>query len=234
MTETNEYQIFEKAVSQMESAAVNFAYRCIKDGQVRKSYISQTQLLAQEYRKKVLSSKITAKDAANQVHQIRNEILEAQRLRSSDIGRAKAISLKKTGLTMDDLAAKYSKKKFGKAFLSLTENQKNLVYLEIIESSGRPRPSVNAAAVRYSALGRGLLIVTIGISIYNIASADDKVTATAREGVVIGGGFAGGAAGGAVAGLACGPGAPLCVAVGVFLGGALGAMGADVSFGWFF
>ena len=52
--------------------------------------------------------------------------------------------------------------------------------------------------------------------------------------MVLGGGFAGGAAGGAIAGLACGPGAPICVTLGVFVGGALGALGADVSFGWFF
>ena len=46
--------------------------------------------------------------------------------------------------------------------------------------------------------------------------------------------FAGGAAGGALAGLACGPGVPLCVTVGVYVGGALGALGADYSFGWLF
>nr|MDC2855380.1 hypothetical protein [Ningiella sp. W23] len=112
--------------------------------------------------------------------------------------------------------------------------QKNQVYLEIIESSGRPRPAVNSAAQKYTKLGRGLLLVTLGVAVYNIAVADDKAKATAREGVVIGGGFAGGAAGGVLAGLACGPGAPVCVTVGVFVGGALGALGADVSFGWFF
>ena len=52
--------------------------------------------------------------------------------------------------------------------------------------------------------------------------------------MVLGGGFAGGAAGGAIARLACGPRAPICVTVGVFVGGALGALGADVSLGWFF
>lgn len=86
----------------------------------------------------------------------------------------------------------------------------------------------------YSKLGRGLLVATIGVAIYNIAIAEDMVTATAREGVIIGGGFAEGAAGGAVAGLTCGPGALVCVTIGVFVGGALGALGADFTFGWFF
>ncbi len=78
------------------------------------------------------------------------------------------------------------------------------------------------------------MVVTLGIAVYNVAVAEDKGKAVAHEGVVLGGGFAGGAAGGALAGLACGPGAPVCVTLGVFVGGALGAMGADVSFGWLF
>ncbi|BBA32787.1 uncharacterized protein sS8_0822 [Methylocaldum marinum] len=78
------------------------------------------------------------------------------------------------------------------------------------------------------------MVVTIGVAVYNIALAEEKAKATAREGVIIGGGLAGGAAGGAVAGLVCGPGAPVCVTVGVFVGGALGALGADFMFGWIF
>lgn len=50
---------------------------------------------------------LSAEEAARQVQSIRNEILVAQRLQSSDIGRAKAVSLKKTGLTLDELLNKY-------------------------------------------------------------------------------------------------------------------------------
>lgn len=145
-----------------------------------------------------------------------------------------AIKLKKTGLTFTELTEKYAQNKFRTSFKNLSVVNQNQVYLEIINSSGRPRPSMNAAASRYSKLGRGLLVVTVGIAIYNITVAEDKVRATAREGVILGGGFAGGAAGGAAAGLACGPGAPLCVTVGVFIGGALGALGSDFTFGWLF
>lgn len=233
MNQNYDRDMLEVSLSQTESTAFNFAQRYTNDGKVRQSYISQTRKLSQEYRARVSAGSISAEDAAKEVQSIRNEILEAQRLRSSDIGRAKAISLKKTGLTLDDLTTKYAKEKFKKPFTDLPVHQKNLVYSEIIDSSGRPRPSVNAAARRYSALGRGLLVVTIGIAIYNITTADNKARATVREGVIIGGGFAGGAAGGAVAGLACGPGAPVCVTVGVFVGGALGALGADLSFGWY-
>lgn len=234
MNQTYDRSLLEASLSQMESAALNFAHRFINDGKVRTSYINQTRKLAQEYRAKVGSGAITPEAAAHQVQQIRNQILEAQRLRTSDLGKAIAVNLKKTGLTLSELTDKYAKSMFGKSFLSLPDANQNKVYLEIIESSGRPRPSMNATAGKYSALGRGLLVVTIGAAVYNIAVAEDKVTATAREGVIIGGGFAGGAAGGALAGLACGPGAPVCVTVGVFVGGALGALGADFTFGWLF
>ncbi|AVS61429.1 hypothetical protein C8241_06575 [Paracidovorax avenae] len=224
----------ETALSQLESASANFAQRFLKDGRVRQSYIEQTRRLSQEYRARVVSGALSPQEAATQVQSIRNEILEVQRLRSSDIGRAKAIQLKKVGLSLEALTEKYAKDKFGKSFAQMATNERNLVYLEIIDSSGRPRPSVNAAARRYTTLGRGLVFVSLGAAVYNVAMADDKARAVAREGVVIGGGFAGGAAGGALAGLACGPGAPVCVTLGVFVGGALGALGADVSFDWVF
>jgi len=226
--------VLEGALSQMESTATNFAQRFINDGKVRTSYISQTKRLAQEYRSNVASGSITAEKAAQQIQAMRNEILEAQRLRTSDIGKALAIKLKTAGLTLPELTEKYAQNKFGSSFIKLSPANKNKVYLEIIDSAGRPRPSMNATANKYSKLGRGLLVVTMGVALYNIATAQDKLKATARESAVIGGGFVGGAAGGAAAGLACGPGAPVCITLGVFIGGALGALGADFTFGWFF
>jgi hypothetical protein len=198
------------------------------------SYINQTRKLAEEYRTRVSAGKISTAEAANQVQTIRNQILEAQRIRTSDLGKAIAVKLKKTGLTLTELTEKYAQSKFGQSFTNLSAANQNKVYLEIIDGSDRPRPSMSLAASKYSKLGRGFLVVTVGIAIYNIAVAEDKSKASAREGVIIGGGFAGGAAGGALAGLACGPGAPVCVTVGVFVGGALGALGADFTFGWLF
>ena len=45
-----------------------------------------------------------------------------------------------------------------------------------------------------------------------------------------GAGIGGGMAAGMMAGLACGPGAPVCVTLGAFIGGALAAAGADSYF----
>lgn len=226
--------LFEKSIYQMESAAFNFAQRCINDSSIRPQYISQTRKLSAEYRAKVASGAISAEAAAKTINTIRNEILESSRLRSSDIGRSAAVDLKKTGLTFTDLVTKYAKQRYGKSFSNLTPPQKNIVYHDIIASAGRSRVSVNSAARGISNLGRGLLFITLSIAVYNVATAEEKGKALVREGAVISGGFAGGAAGGAVAGLACGPGAPVCVTLGVFIGGALGAYGANLSFGWFF
>lgn len=234
MSNADDRNELEVSLTVMESEALNFAYRFINDGNVRISYINQTKMLAQEYRKKVTSGAMPPKEAALQVYELRNQIMEAQRLRTSDIGRAKAVNLKHTGLDLSELTEKYAQRKFDTSFLKLSPAHQNQVYLEIIESSGRARPSVNTAANRLSNLGKGLLVVTVGIAIYNITSADNKKKAIAREGAVISGGFVGGAAGGALAGLACGPGAPVCSVMGVFIGGALGAMGADFTFGWVF
>lgn len=234
MNHAYERSPLDVALAQLESVTINFSQRFINDGKVRLSYINQTRKLAAEYRARVRSGTITPVNAANEVHAIRNQILEAQRILTSDLGKAIAVNLKKTGLTLSELTEKYAQSKFGKPFVSLTAANQNHIYLEIIDSAGRPRPAMNATANRYSKLGRGLLFVTIGTAVYNIAVAEDKAKATAREGAVIGVGFAGGAAGGAAAGLVCGPGAPVCVTLGVFVGGALGALGADLTFGWLF
>jgi hypothetical protein len=73
-----------------------------------------------------------------------------------------------------------------------------------------------------------LLYVSLGLSVYNIVTSNNKGLAIEKEIAANGAGIAGGIAGGALAGLACGPGAPVCVTVGAFVGGALAAF----STGW--
>lgn len=73
-------------------------------------------------------------------------------------------------------------------------------------------------------------MLSLGVSVYNIAVADDPGAQAVEEGAVLGGGVLGGMAGGAAAGLVCGPGAPVCVGIGAFVGGALGAFGLSLFF----
>ncbi|BBA32788.1 uncharacterized protein sS8_0823 [Methylocaldum marinum] len=162
MNQVYDRSALEGALSEMESVAMNFAHRFISDGKVRMNYINQTRKLAQEYRTRVTSGAISPEEAAKQVQVIRNQILEAQRLRTSDIGRAIAIKLKNTGLTLTELTEKYAQSKFGTSFSNLSAAKQNKVYLEIIDSSGRARPSMNAAANRLSKLGEGFWSLQLG------------------------------------------------------------------------
>lgn len=77
--------------------------------------------------------------------------------------------------------------------------------------------------MQLSHVGRGLIVLSIAISIYEIYTADNKVSESGRQIAINSSGIVGAAAGGAMAGLMCGPGAPVCVLIGGFVGGALAA-----------
>jgi len=101
---------------------------------------------------------------------------------------------------------------------------------EIVAASGRANPAIMKYLKFGARVGRGLVVLSLAMSIYNVATADDPAQAAKREGAIWGAGILGGAATGAVAGLVCGPGAPACVPVAAFIGGALAAFG--VSYAW--
>ncbi|EMR38433.1 hypothetical protein [Vibrio harveyi] len=116
-----------------------------------------------------------------------------------------------------------------KHFNDLTLEQKNKVYSEIVKSSGKSNPDVNRLMKNISSAGRGLIVLSIGLSVYTITSSEKKLETAGREALVAGAGIGGGIAGGAIAGLACGPGAPVCVSVGAFIGGTLAAFGVSIA-----
>ena len=152
-------------------------------------------------------------------------------MRSSPVGRALAEQIKSKGKTLNELVAKYTISKFGPnaLFDKLTVAEKEIIYGEIVAAAARSNPRVNASMLRWSRAGRGLIFLSLAVSVYNVATAEDKAAA-GHEVAVTGAGIAGGMAGGAIAGLACGPGAPVCVTIGVFVGGAAAAFGVDFFF----
>lgn len=209
----------------MQTAALNFGQRFIKDANVRLDYISKTQQMSTELRLSAQAGIMSSREAAEAANQMRNEIMEAARLKSSDLGKAKAKALKAKGLSLDDLTKKYATKMFdGKTFKQLNKAQQDEVLLFIVKSAGRANVKVNARAARLGAVGRGLWVFTIIIATYNISVAEDKVDAAGREAASLTGGFAGGAAAGALAGIWFGP---VGVAVGAIVGGVLGSIAAD-------
>lgn len=221
------------ALQMLEAEAANFARIFIQDSNVRFNYMKQTRAMSAEIRALHDVGKITASEGARRAVDLRNLILDAGRLKSSSIGRAEAVKTKARGKTLGELLTKYSNDKFKKPFLKLNTQQQHQVYLEIIDAAGRPNPKYNAIATKMSKLGKGFAVLTFGIAVYNITTAEDKTEAALKEGATIGGGIVGGMAAGAATGLVCGPGAPICSGVLVFVGGALGALGVDLAFDWF-
>jgi hypothetical protein len=220
----------ESAIALLRTEATNFGYRFIQDGAVRRDYIAKTQALVKTIKDEVRGGRLTYAEGAEEANKVRNAIMDAARLRSSDIGRATAEAAKATGRTLVELQDYYAEKLLKRSFDSLSPAEKNRVWLEIIEASGRQRPSFNVKAARLARVGRGFIVLSVGIAVYNVATAEDQSRQLVKEGATAGAGILGGMGGGALAGLACGPGAPVCVTIGVFVGGALAAIGADIAF----
>ena len=227
-----QYRIaFEQTVREMQATTVNFALQMEVDSATRNLYIKSIREASIKWRREASSGAITWKRAAEEASFARNEILDHMRSRSSPIGRASAEKMKAQGRTLNEMIARKTAEIHGSSakFDSLTQAQKNTVYKAVVESSGKSSAKANLWVRRMTFTTRSLLFVSLAISTYNIAVAEDKLAAAGEEAAIAGGGVAGGVAGGALAGLACGPGAPVCVAVGAFVGGAAAAFGVS----WF-
>lgn len=231
-TSSPEFQSATKALRVMEAEAAQFGLRFINDSKVRLNYTRLTTRYAKYAQRAMEQGTITAREAAERASAMRNVILEAMRLKSSDLGRALAEKQKPATKAFAWFCDHYAKELFEKEFALLTEKEVFKVYLRIVERSGAPNTVFTAKALKYGKLGKLCIFATIGIAVFNIAVAEDKADAAKREGVSVLGGIAMGAAGGAAAGLLCGPGAPVCVAVGAFVGGIVGAMGAEYLYEW--
>lgn len=223
-------QLFlDKELATLEVTAADFSIRFIPDATVRAKYMESARNVSAELREAVKNEKMTMQVAAKQAQEMRNVLMNAMRGQSSDFGAAMASFMKKEGKTLAELEQKYATELFKNNFESLAVSQKNAVWCKIVEKSGTPQVRVNSAARWMRRAGRGLFALTAIIAVYHIAKSENKLKATAREGAAIGGGLAGSATLGA-AGLMCGPAAIACVPLGIFVGGLVGATGADWAF----
>lgn len=208
----------------------NFAQRFIQDKDVRAEYMAKAEQASKEILDAVKNGESTAAEGAAQANAMRNGLLDAGRLKSSDVGRAVAESEKASGLTMDELLAKYSRELFQKEFSSLGTAEQDAVFLKIIAKAGQPNAKWNRIAMQLGEAGKGLIVISIALSVYSVATSDRPEREAAKQGVGIGVGFLGSLAGGAAAGLVCGPGAPICVGVGAFVGGLVFVVSSDFAF----
>lgn len=228
--------VFDAAIDALQGDVAAAAAIITNDTHVRGLYQIKVTEAARALERDALSGKITWDAAARQASALRNDIMELMRGRTSPIGKAVAEFLKKEGLTRETLIPKYTQRLFDKGLVSsktfseLSAVDQDKVYAEIVKAAGRSNPKVNAALLKWRYVGRGLIVISIGVSVYNIATAEDPGAQAVEEVAVTGAGIAGGVAGGAAAGLVCGPGAPVCVTVGGLVGGALAAFGVSLAF----
>lgn len=223
-------EIFEDAVRALESAIPNAGVHLIIDTKARVIYRKRARAMSSELRSRALAGKITWLEAAKEAQQTRNIIMGILRQQSTAVGRAFAEKLKRQGKNLNELIGNKTTEIFGESanFHQLTEMQRNRVYANIVKAAGKSRPSINRLMYKLSRAARGLIFLSVALSIYAIATADNKVRALEKEASITGASVVGGMAGGAIAGLACGPGAPVCVTVGAFVGGALAAFGVSI------
>jgi hypothetical protein len=229
---TSDQARFESEIAILKGEVASAAAHLTNDAHIRLTYNRLVKSFADEMRAKASSGQLSWKQAADEAHAARNAIMETLRARTTPVGRAIAESMKREGKTLNELIARKTLQLFGPSanFSTLTAAQQNQVYAAIVTSAGKANPTVNATMMRMRYAGRALIVLSVAISVYTIATADDKLAAAKKEGAITGAGIAGGIAGGALAGLACGPGAPVCVTIGAFVGGALAAFGVSLAF----
>jgi hypothetical protein len=185
--------------------------------------------MVRDLSQQVIDGRITWSEAAESASVARNTIMASMRIRSSPIGIAVAESIKAEGATLNELVARYTLKIFGVGsdFNKLAPADRDAVFGAIVKAAARDNPQASTLALRFSRVGRSLIYISLATSIYRVYESDDPVDTAKKEAVSAGSGVVGGMAGGALAGLACGPGAPVCVTIGVFVGGAIAALGVD-------
>lgn len=224
--------VFDSAMRALEAEIANVGMHVTIDSTARLAYMREIAKMSSELQSQVASGRITWLQAAKQAQEMRNVIMHIIRGRSTPVGRAYAEWIKLHGKTLNGLIAEKTIKLFGKDanFERLNKADKNQVYQAVVESSGGSRENVSRNMRMVGPAGRSLIIISLAVSVYTVATADNKIKAAGREVAITGAGIGGGIAGGAIAGLACGPAAPVCVTVGAFVGGALAAFG--IGFLW--
>lgn len=221
---------FDRAMDALRADVTAMAAMATNDGHVRMLYNRQTQALSRQLQAEVHFGRMAWKEAAEKGRLLRGDIMQIIRRRTSPIGKARAEQMKAQNTTEGTLLERKSKRLFKKTFDALSPAQREQVYADIVRSTGTPDPVTNAKVARWSRIGRGLIVLALAVSAYNIAVAEDHAAQATEEAAVMGAGIAGGVAFGAGAGLLCGPGSPVCVTIGAFVGGALTAFGVSMAF----
>lgn len=128
------------------------------------------------------------------------------RNRSTPVGRSIAQQIKGKGITLNKIIAKKSNALYGSSvsFKDLSLEKQNKIYSDVVASAGKSDFKVTMAMKKLSHAGRGLIFLSIALSVYTIATAENKFDTAGKEIAITSAGVGGGITGGALAGLACG------------------------------
>lgn len=216
---------FEQVISAFQGDMSAAAAQLSIDPRLRLEYFRLIKAMSDELRERANRGILTWEQAAKEAMETRNMTMEMIRAKSTPVGKALAKKMKRIGKTFIDLVARKTTQLYGANanFNSLSEIQRNNVFGAIVESAGCSNPKVDLNMLRFSRAGKGLVVFSVAVAVYEVMNADDKVNETGRPLSISGAGIAGSWASGAIAGLMCGPGAPICVVLGAFVGGALAA-----------
>ncbi|MEN3113060.1 hypothetical protein ACFONG_15835 [Uliginosibacterium paludis] len=224
---------FETALRLFESEAAAFAQSIIKDPAARAEYISKTKAASSELIDLVKQHKITPHEAARTANAMRNQIMALSRSKLTDFGLAISRELKKDGPPLAHFEEHYARKNFGRAFSTLSEAERQAVWVEIVNAAGRSNKSVNMNVRWYGMAGRTLLVASLAFAVYNVSTAEDKPRQAAKEGSTLAAGFAGGAAGALVVTALVSNPAGWVVGAGMFVGAAIAGAGSSEIFDYF-
>lgn len=223
------------AVDGLLSTSVTFGLALIQDSRARAGFAKATENAVAGLVLDVELGRMSSADAAAELHRLRGTLEVQLEAASSDVRRAwTGLRGSPTGETFHAAKKRVAEELFGEA-AELTPERMRAVQarlaVELTEDG--------AAAARFGTArtltGAGFIGISAAFAIHNIASAEDRMLAVAREAVLFGAGRLGAGLGGAAGAAACGPAAPVCVPVGALVGDVLFSMGAgalfDLAFG---
>ena len=231
MSSQYDHALLKDALDGLRAEGFVFGTRFINDARVRVQYQYQIKKTSDEILKKVKNGGITAREGAVEANKIRNKIMEANRIKTSDLGRYLALSKKNKGLTFEEVRNKLTLREYNKNYFNLlTDSEKKVIWKQIVESAGRDNSRVSGDVRFRGRVGKGLILFTFAVAVYNLYYADNKpkeiakeaaLLTTAEVGAAIGGKIAGRDIGGTL-GILGGPADFVTVPIGIWLGGIIG------------
>jgi hypothetical protein len=192
----------------------------IRNMTLRQQYIFQIKTAAITFNTR-LAAEGNFAELAEEAVQARNTTLNLTRAKLSRTAGAFSQWMKEQGLTYEQLRARYTERSFpGVTFENLSDEQKIIVYQDIIRASGRANAIITNVSMVMGVMGAAMIILILGCLVWDVVESSNPTLTAVKDAVTLGAGIAGAEAGselGVAVGEAGGP-------LGVFVGGVLGAI----------